>query len=127
MAYEASPISTVDGVACPRPSAFAIDFEDVSKSTAGRTEDTEMHKERVGTCVKIMLQYNAVSQSEAHTILSIFHPEYVSVKYRDDLSGAERTSTFYCGTPHTEFINSALGIRRDISVNLIERKAHDRS
>lgn len=127
MAYEDSPIVTVDGAACPRPSAFSVDFEDVSKPTAGRTEDTVMHKERVGTAVKIFLQYNAVSKAEAHTILSVFHPEYVSVKYYDDLSGALRTSTFYCGTPHTEWINTGIGLRRDISVNLIEQAAPQRS
>lgn len=50
MAYsELNPIRSVDGKSIVRsPSSYLWKLEDVSAADAGRTEDTVMHKKRVG-------------------------------------------------------------------------------
>lgn len=39
---------SVDGVAVKTPSSFSWGLQDISDSAAGRTQDTVMHKNRVG-------------------------------------------------------------------------------
>ena len=50
MAYsDLNPIRSVDGKAIVKsPSSYLWKLEDVSAADAGRTEDTVMHKKRVG-------------------------------------------------------------------------------
>ena len=88
---------TVDGVSIPCPSVFTWGLQDISASESGRTDDTIMHKNRVGQKRKISLQWNAKDRATTAQILQAFNPEYISVKYPDAMSGTDETRTFYVG------------------------------
>lgn len=88
---------TVDGVAMPCPSSFSWGLQDISAAESGRTDDTLMHKNRVGQKRKISLAWNGKDWKTTSKILKAFNPEYVKVKYPDMMSGAYETRTFYVG------------------------------
>ena len=58
---EFNPIKSVDGKTCRCPSSYQWKLADVSASDAGRTEDTVMHKNRIGQTVGIELSWNNIS------------------------------------------------------------------
>lgn len=87
----------VDGVEIKDPSSFIWGLQDVSDSAAGRTQDTIMHKNRVGQKRKISLTWNGIKRDVASEVLQAFNPEYVEVTYPDALSGQYETRTFYVG------------------------------
>lgn len=88
---------TVGGVALPDPSGFSFGLQDISASDAGRTEDTLMHKNRVGSKRQIHLEWTNKDPATVSTILTAFLPEYVSITYPDAVSGSSETRTFYRG------------------------------
>ena len=88
---------TVDGAEIPCPSVFTWGLQDISASESGRTDDTIMHKNRVGQKRKISLQWNVKDRATTAQILQAFNPEYISVKYPDAMSGTDETRTFYVG------------------------------
>ena len=71
----------VDNVWIKSPSSMAVHIQDVSRSDAGRTEDSLMHKNRIARKVKIDLQWNNPTPAEAQAILSAFAPEYFQVQF----------------------------------------------
>lgn len=87
----------VDGVEMPCPSSFSWGLQDISASESGRTDDTIMHKNRVGQKRKIALQWNVKDRKTTAFILQSFNPEYISVTYPDAMSGTDETRTFYVG------------------------------
>lgn len=120
----ANPIATVDGATVPCPSKYQYDLQDVSASDAGRTEDTKMHKKRIGQCVKIELSWNYITTAQLSTILQAFNPEYLTVRYLDGMSGGYRTSEFYVGDRTAPMYNAELGLWENVSFNIIERSGN---
>lgn len=116
-----NPIYSVDGVAIPCPSSYKWKLEDISDSDAGRTEDTVMDKQRIGQVVGLELAWAAVTIEDAAKILTVFNPEYVTVKYLDAKEGKFITSEFYVGNRSAPLYNSTLNRWQKISFNLIER------
>ena len=88
---------TVNGVGMPCPAYFTWGLQDISASESGRTDDTVMHKNRVGQKRKIGLQWNVKNRATTAQILQAFNPEYISVTYPDAMSGTDETRTFYVG------------------------------
>lgn len=88
---------TVDGVAMPCPSTFSWGLQDISAAESGRTDDTIMHKNRVGQKRKISLAWVAKDWQTTARIMRAFNPEYINVRYPDMLSGSYQTRTFYVG------------------------------
>lgn len=87
----------VDGADMPCPSVFSWGLQDISAAESGRTDDTIMHKNRVGQKRKIGLQWNGTDRQTTALILQAFNPEYIQVTYEDAMSGAFETRTFYVG------------------------------
>lgn len=87
----------VDGVEIPCPSSFSWGLQDISASESGRTDDTLMHKNRVGQKRKISLAWNAPTWKMTSQILQAVNPEYIDVTYPDMMSGKYETRTFYVG------------------------------
>lgn len=87
----------VDGVAIRAPSSFTWGLQDISNSDAGRTDDTIMHKHRVGQKRKLSLAWNGIRPEEASKILKAFNPEYVMVQYPDAMENANLEKEFYSG------------------------------
>ena len=87
----------VNGTAIKTSSSFSWGLQDVSDSASGRTQDTIMHKNRVGQKRKIALGWNNPTKEEAAAILQAFNPEYINVTYPDAMSGTDETREFYVG------------------------------
>ena len=49
----------INGAAMPCPSSFTWGLQDISASESGRTDDTIMHKNRVGQKRKLEIGWNA--------------------------------------------------------------------
>lgn len=114
---------TVDGVAMPCPSSFNWGLQDISAAESGRTDDTLMHKNRVGQKRKISLQWIGRTWQEVSLILRAFNPEYVSVRYPDMMSCAYETRTFYVGDRSAPVKIWWVGTKRmeSLSFDIIER------
>lgn len=122
MAYsENNPIRSVDGKSVKCPSSYLWKLEDVSASDAGRTEDTLMHKKRIGQLVGIELSWQNIPTSDVSAILTAFNPEYIQVCYLDAMKGTYVTSEFYVGNRSAPMYNAAKGLWQNVSFNLIER------
>lgn len=112
----------VNGVVMPCPSSFKWDLEDISAAKSGRTDDTRMHKNRVGQKRKLALQWNGKDWQTTAKILQAFNPEYFEVTYPDMMSGKYETRTFYCGDRSAPVKWWWVGNKRteSISFNIIE-------
>lgn len=113
----------VDGVAVKDPSTFTWGLQDISDKDAGRTQDTIMHKNRIGQKRKISLGWNNATKEEAARILTLFDKEYIKVKYPDAKSGKDETRTFYVGDRSAPVKYWMVGMKRysSISFEIIER------
>lgn len=121
MANEFNPIKSVDGVAIRCPSHYTYKLEDVSAADSGRTEDTMMHKEKVGQLVGIELSWQNINSDEASALLNAFDPEYIMVEYFDLKRNDYRTSEFYVGNRQAPMYNARLDVWTNLSFNIIER------
>lgn len=114
----------VNGVALPDPSEMSWGLMDVSASDAGRTEDTRMHKNRLGQKRKIELGWNNIKPAAASMILQAVNPEYINVTYFDAMSGTMQTREMYVGdrsAPLKWWHGSTGRYYSRLSFNLIER------
>lgn len=116
-----NPIQSVDSAVIPSPSSFQWEREDLSDSSAGRTEDGLMHKNRIGYKVAVSLSWNNIPTAKASQILKAFNPEYVSVKYLDPEEGEYITKKFYVGNRSAPMYNCRLGVWSNISFKIIEQ------
>ena len=115
--------ATVDSHPIPVPSGYTCNISDVSDSNAGRTEDTMMHKNMLGSCVHIGLEWSYVDPSTAQTIMTAFAPEYFYCKYLDVRDGTYHTAVFYSGDKAATITQTSVGVRYTLSFNIIERTA----
>lgn len=116
----------VNGVTMPCPSKFSWGLQDVSSSDSGRVEDTNatMYKNRIAQKVKISLEWKAVSDADAATILNAFNPEYFNVTYHDPKANAVVTKEFYRGdaeAPAYWWVDTSEFTYETISFNIVER------
>ncbi len=116
-----NPIKSVDGKAIKCPTGYQWKLQDISASDAGRTEDTNMDKKRIGQCVKLELEWKNVSIEDAATILQAFNPEYINITFLDAKKGGYVTSRFYVGDRAAPLYNATLGVWSKIAFNVIER------
>lgn len=114
---------TVDGVKIRTPSSLTWGLQDISASNSGRTDDTIMHKNRVGQKVKLQLSWNGLNPEETSKVLKAFNPEYFNVSYHDPMENAVVTKTFYSGDKEAKFYCWTIGNKlfESISFNIIER------
>lgn len=118
-------VITVDGREFKCPSKFKWKKSDVSASDAGRTDDTVMHKNRIGRARTLSLGWVNLTKEEIHEILTAFDPEYVMVTYWDPLDGDIVTKEFYTGDMEADVSWWAKGRERysSLSFDVIERRA----
>lgn len=114
---------SVDGKIFKCPSSFKWKKSDISASDAGRTDDTQMHKNKVGEKRTLSLGWICLSKAEIHEILVAFEPEYVNVTYWDPLDGKDMTRRFYTGDMEADVKWWAKGRERYSTLNfeVIER------
>lgn len=113
----------VDGVYVKDPSSLTWGLMDISSEDAGRTEDTTMHKNRLGQKRKLSLVWNMPTPAEASAILTAFNPEYFKVTYHDVMDNKLETRTFYSGDREVPFKmwNVNQKYYSSITLNIIEQ------
>ena len=113
----------VDGSEIKDPSVFEWGLQDISAADAGRTDDTIMHKNRVGQKRKIKLAWNNPTPQETASILQAFDPEYITVTYPDAKSGGRETRELYVGDRSASMRSWATTYRRytQVGFDIIER------
>lgn len=116
-----NPIQSVDGVSVLTPSTYKYSLQDISASDAGRTEDTMMHKKKIGQCVKLSLEWSYLTTAECSALLQAFNPEYVTVNYLDAKEGGYKISEFYVGDRTAPLYNATSGLWSNVAFDLIER------
>lgn len=116
-----NPIQSVNGVAIACPSTYDYSLSDISAADSGRTEDTVMHKNKIGQCVTLGLAWRNISTATASAILQAFDPEYITVRFFDLKSGTYKPSVFYVGDRSAPMYNAKLGLWSGVSFNIIER------
>lgn len=119
---EYNPIRSVDGVSIKCPSDYKWKEQDISDNAAGRDSAYVMNKSRKAQIVALELKWKNVSIEDASAILKAFDPEYVRVCYLDAKAGVWRESEFYTGDRAAPLYNGELGVWKEISFNIIERK-----
>lgn len=119
---EYNPIRSVDGKAIYCPSSYLWKLEDVSAPDAGRTEDTEMHKKRIGQIIGIELSWQNISGEVVAELLQTFNPEYIMVCYLNAMYNKYVTDEFYVGNRSAPLYNSRRGLWSSLSFNLIKRR-----
>lgn len=114
---------TVDGVKIKTPSSLTWGLQDISASDAGRTDDTIMHKNKVGQKVTLDLSWSGTTPEETSAILKAFDPEYFKVTYWDAKDGKMETRTFYAGDRKAPVKIWTVNQKRyeSVSFNIIER------
>lgn len=96
---------------------------DIDSENAGRTLDGTMNRGRVCMKVKLEVTCRPLSSDEAHTILNLIEPEYVTVSYIDPQLG-DRTVQFYSNNVPATFCilkPDGTGWWDEISFPLVER------
>lgn len=116
----------VNNVDMPCPSKCEWGLQDISAHDSGRVEDENalMYKNRMAQKVTLGLEWVAVSDADAATILTAFDPEYFSVTYHDPKANSNLTKTFYCGDRKAMtywWVDSAGFTYQNIAFNIIER------
>ena len=108
-----NPIRLVDGQKVKCPSKYEYILSDVSKSDAGRTEDTVMHKGKVG--------WEFLTTSELSRLLKQFDKEYIRLEYLDAKAGDFLTSEFYVSDRTSPMYNSELDKWESLEFSIIKR------
>lgn len=114
---------SVDGKIFKCPASFKWKKSDISASDAGRTDDTLMHKNKVGEKRTLSLGWVCLTKAEIHEILVAFESEYVNITYWDPLDGKDMTRRFYTGDMEADVKWWAKGRERYSTLNfeVIER------
>ena len=93
---------------------------DLDGSTAGRTMDGVMHRERVTSKIRLDITCTPLSSEDAQTVLSAILPEYVEVEYTDPLYGLVYKTMYSNNTPAI-YVNTTTDMWEGITFPLIER------
>lgn len=124
MANESNRLLVINGTVLPQPASYEWSLQDVSASSAGRTEDALMHKETVAKKRKLKVTWKAKNTTVTAQILqAVSYSEYFSVRYFDMLENQYSTRTFYVGDRSSGVKKWWVGdhLIDTISFDLIER------
>lgn len=109
------------------PSSYQYLLEDVSDSSAGRTEDGVMNKNRIGQVIGVELSWNGITTKELHDLLLTFNPEYITVQFIEPLSGDADNNYYkelemYVGNRTAPMYNASMGLWESLSLKIVDRK-----
>lgn len=107
----------------PPPNSYVCEIEDVSGANAKRTEDTVMHKKKIGQAIAISVAYKMISVRDCAKLLQAFNPEYLFAEFLDPKAGDYRILEFYVGNRSVPLYNAGLGKWESLSFKIIQRDA----
>lgn len=105
----------------PVPSSYKYKLIDVSSSEAGRTEDMDMHKNRLGQTVRVDLGWVAQDLANGAIILNAFNAEYLKIEFLDTKAGGWIIKEFYVGDRDANLWNAYKGVWDSISFPIIQK------
>ena len=96
---------------------------DIDGPDAGRTMDGVMHRERVGTKIRLDITCKPLLSNELMTVLNLIYPEYVSVEYDDPMYGRVTKQMYSNNNPASYLIKKPNGREywSGITFPLVER------
>lgn len=107
----------------PVPSSYEWKKIDNSAPEAGRTEDQNMHKMRIGQSGRVDIGWKYPTLADASYILKAFDPEYLNIEYLDAKEGTWITRRFYVGDRSAALWNSRHGRWENLSFGIIQQNA----
>ena len=135
-----SPIKSINGVTdLPTPNKYTSDWEDQSRSGAGRTEDGVMHPEKIGTARSHTIEWDNLTFDEASKILKTFAffnaGEIFSATVLDLELGEKDeddpdnsyfvTKDFYVGNRNAPITNMVSEVVEQISIKIISKDIYN--
>lgn len=103
-----------------QPNSYIWSEADLSAPDAGRDESGRQAKKRIGTVVRLDLEWVGVPLEEAAVILQAFYPEYLLLEYLDARSGTWQIGHFYVGDRNSPLYHSELVEWDKISFGVIQ-------
>lgn len=107
----------------PVPSSYQWKLIDNSAPDAGRTEDQNMHKLRIGQSIRIDLEWKYPTLAEASLLLTAFNAEYINVECLDAKAGTWVTKRMYVGDRSAPLWNSKHGRWESLGFGIIQQNA----
>lgn len=92
---------------------------DLDGENAGRTLDGVMHRDRVGSKVRLDITCLPLSSENAAVVLHAIYPEYVTVEYLDPMLGMTEKTMYSNNNPAT-FIDTVTDMWEGIEFALVE-------
>lgn len=86
----------INGVVVKSPSVLRYNLYDID-GESNRNLKGELIRDRIGTKVKLEVEWNYLTMSEISTILNAVSDVFFNVEYPDAKTGAVITKTFYVG------------------------------
>lgn len=77
---------------------------DVEASDAERTQDSKMHRDRVGIKIRLDCKCRPLTTDETHIVLPAVKPVWLQVRYLDPSDGALRTMKAYSNNIPATFL-----------------------
>lgn len=107
----------------PNPSSLKWSLQDISDGESGRDDAGYMFKAKIGQKIKLEVSWQAVSPSDASTILNAVDPEYIYVRYFDAKQGTYRVMEAYVGdrSAPVKIWSDSQQIYESLSFDIIER------
>lgn len=93
---------------------------DLDGPNAGRTMDGTMHRDRIGSKVRIDITCLPLKTEDAKIVLNAIYPEYVEVEYTDPMNGLSYKTMYSNNNPAT-YIDTKTDKWEGITFPLIER------
>lgn len=110
----------------PVPSKMSYGLQDISAANAGRTESTQMMKNRIGRAPKISLTYNNQDTQHVTAALALCNSEYFNILYMDlEAGGVYTYGEFYRGDVSMEVYSGGMDIWSSCKFALIKRSGKD--
>lgn len=113
-------IDGVDMMPYIRQKGIKWSRNDIDGTTAGRTMDGTMHRERITEKVRLDITCLPLTSEEAAVVLSTIYPEYLQVEYTDPMEGIV-TKTMYANNVPATYIDTSTEMWEGIAFPLIER------
>lgn len=92
-------------VQVPQPAAMQYVSEDYDSDKAGRTLNLRMIRDRLGTKIKLELEWNYITLAEISTLLQIVDAESFWVRFIDPKTGTRKVFEMYAGNKTAPYYN----------------------
>lgn len=87
----------INGVPVKTPKKFKVSYQTIDADSSGRNANGDMVRDIIAQKVKLELEWGALDDSTASTLLNAIKAKFFTVTYPDAEVGGQATKTFYSG------------------------------